>query len=83
MGRIVGEAIIDERGRIVIPSELRVELNLRPEQRLRIEARGRELILRPAVDAEQLISHLKGCVSRSKVKPEELKHIWGVLHSHH
>jgi len=78
----MGEAVIDERGRIVIPSEIRVQLNLRPEQRLKIEARGRELILRPSVNTEEFISQLKGCITKSKLKAEELKHIWGVQHPH-
>lgn len=78
----MGEAVIDDRGRIVIPSEIRAELNLRPEQRLRIEAKGRELILRPSVDADEFIAQLRGCVSGSKLKAEELKDIWGVRHPH-
>lgn len=78
----MGEAVIDDRGRIVIPSDIRVELNLRPARKLRIEARGRELVLRPSVDAEEFITQLKGCIARSKLKAEELKHIWGVLHPH-
>lgn len=78
----MGEAAIDDRGRIVIPSEIRAELNLRPEQRLRIEAKGGELILRPSIDADEFISQLRGCVSGSKLKAEELKDIWGVRHPH-
>lgn len=74
---------IDERGRIVIPSEIRDELKLRPEQKLIIETRNkRELILRPEPDPEEFITEMKGCVSRSKIKPEDLKQIWGVTHSH-
>jgi AbrB family looped-hinge helix DNA binding protein len=83
MGREMGEAVIDERGRIVIPREIREELNLRPEQRLRILVRGGELILKPSVDADEFISQLKGCVPGSKVKVEELKHIWGVRDAYH
>jgi AbrB family looped-hinge helix DNA binding protein len=74
---------IDERGRIVIPSEIRDELKLRPEQKLTIESRdGKELVLRPEPDSEEFIAEMKGCVSRSKVKSEDLKEIWGVKHTH-
>lgn len=83
MGTNMGEAVIDERGRIVIPNEIRVELKLRPEQKLRIATKGKELVLSPEVDAEEFVSQLKGCVHGSKVKPEDLKAIWGVKHPHH
>lgn len=75
---------MDDRGRIVIPSEVREELKLRPEQKLTIETRNkRELILRPEPNAEEFIAEMKGCVARSKIKPGELKQIWGVDHPHH
>lgn len=77
------ETEIDERGRIVIPSDLREELKLRPEQKLKIEARGKEIVLRPVLDSEEFIKEMKGCVSGSKIKPEDLKEIWGVNHVHH
>jgi AbrB family looped-hinge helix DNA binding protein len=83
MGVSMGEAVIDERGRIVIPNEIRAELNLRPEQKLKVMPRGRELVLSPAVGTEEFISQLKGCIHGSKVKPEELKTIWGESHPHH
>ncbi len=79
----MGEVVIDERGRIVIPGKIRAELKLRPDQRLRIERRGRDLILHPAVNPEEFIRELKGCIPKSKVEPEELKSIWGVEHTHH
>jgi AbrB family looped-hinge helix DNA binding protein len=83
MGICMGEAVIDERGRIVIPTEIRTELNLRPEQKLRVSTRGKELVLSPEVGVDEFISQLKGCVRGSKVRPEDLKAIWGVDHPHH
>jgi len=83
MGILMGEAVIDERGRIVIPNEIRAELKLRPEQKLRISTNGKELVLSPEIGVEEFISGLKGCIHGSKVKPEDLKMIWGVDHPHH
>lgn len=77
------ETDLDERGRIVIPQELRERLKLRPAQKLRVEARDNEIVLQALIEPENFINELKGCVSRSKVKSEELKEIWGVRHSHH
>ena len=82
MGIIMGQAVIDERGRIVIPNEIRTELKLRPEQKLRISTKGKELLLSPEIGVDEFISELKGCVRGSKTKPEDLKTIWGVSHSH-
>ena len=83
MGITMGEAVIDERGRIVIPNEIRSELKLRPEQKLRISKKGRDLLLSPEVSADEFISELRGCVHGSKIKPADLKSIWGVGHTHH
>jgi AbrB family looped-hinge helix DNA binding protein len=82
MGIVMGEAVIDERGRIVIPNEIRAELKLRPEQKLRISTNGKELVLSPEIGVEEFVSGLKGCVHGSKVKPGDLKTIWGVDHPH-
>jgi AbrB family looped-hinge helix DNA binding protein len=82
MGIAMGEAVIDERGRIVIPNEIRAELKLRPEQKLRVSTNGRELVLSPEIGVEEFISGLKGCIHGSKVKHEDLKMIWGVDHPH-
>lgn len=79
----MGEAVIDERGRIVIPNEIRAELKLRPEQKLRVSTKGTELLLSPEISADEFISGLKGCVHGSKIRPEDLKAIWGVSHPHH
>ena len=79
----MGEAVIDERGRIVIPNEIRVELNLRPDQRLMISTRGKELLLSPEASVDDFIAGLKGCVHGSKIKAEDLKTIWGVQHPHY
>ncbi len=78
----MGEALVDERGRIVIPRVLRTELRLRPRQKLRVEARGKELVLIPSVSPDEFMEQLKGCVSGSRLRIEELKQIWGVEHPH-
>lgn len=82
MGKEMGEAVIDERGRIVIPNALRSELNLRPDQRLRVSARGDEIVLSPEAGLDDFVAGLKGCVKGSKVSPRELKEMWGVGHPH-
>ena len=83
MGFKMGETLLDERGRIVIPKEAREKLDLKPNQRLLVRVREGEIILKPPADAKKFITELKGCVSGSKVKPSELKEIWGIRHARH
>ena len=78
------EAEIDERGRILIPNDIREELKLRPDQRFKIETHSdRKLVIQPLLDPDEFIAEMKGCVSHSKIKPKDLKEIWGVNHPHH
>jgi len=76
MGDKVGLTSLDDRGRVVIPKELREKLGLRPDQRFLVEVRGEEIVLKPALDVEKFIAELKGCVHGSRIKPHELKEIW-------
>lgn len=73
----MGETKMDERGRIVIPKEIRRALHLRPNQKLAIEAQRGEIIIKPTVDVEEFKAQLKGCISSSSIKPSDLKKIWG------
>lgn len=79
----MGSASLDKRGRVVIPKELRQELGLKPDQNVIIELRGKEIILKPALEVEKFIEELKGCVHGSQIPPTELKEIWGTAHAHH
>lgn len=83
VGIEMGEIVIDDRGRVVIPKGIRERLDLKPNQRLRVWLREREIILKPTVDTEQFIAELKGCVHGSRIKPSELKDIWGAKRAHH
>ncbi|HID91200.1 TPA: AbrB/MazE/SpoVT family DNA-binding domain-containing protein [Candidatus Bathyarchaeota archaeon] len=79
----MGETVIDGRGRVVIPKEIRGKLGLRANQRLLIDIRGDEIVLKPAVSVEEFFAELRGCIRSSRVRPERLKEIWGVGHAHH
>jgi len=79
----MGLSSLDKRGRIVIPKEFRQELGLKPDQTVIIELRGREIILKPALEVEKFIEELRGCVHGSQIEPSELKEIWGTAHAHH
>jgi len=82
VGLKMGVTLLDKRGRVVIPKELREKLDLKPDQSILIEVRGKEVVLKPALRAERFIEELKGCVHGSRIRPSELKEIWGVAHAH-
>ena len=77
MGKHMGNEVeIEERGRILIPKELREEMKLKSGQKLLIERRGKEIIIKPAINSKKFVSELRGCVKKSKIKPMEIKKIW-------
>lgn len=79
----MGLTSLDKRGRVVIPKELKEKLDLKPDQSIFIEVRGNEIVLKPALEAEKFAAELRGCVRGSRIRPNELKEIWGIAHAHH
>lgn len=76
MGIIMGIGVIEERGRVVVPKNIRDEIKLKPGQKVIIERSGNSIIIRPAVEFKKFSSELKGCVKKSKIKPMDIKNIW-------
>jgi len=80
MGIFMGKEIeIEERGRILIPKELREELRLKSGQKLLVERRGKEIVIKLPVNKNKFVTELKGCVKKSKIKPMDIKKIWEKL----
>lgn len=73
---------IDDRGRVTIPREIRRKLDLKKDQNLTVELRNKEIVLKPALQMEEFMSQLRGCVKGSRLNPTELKEIWGITHAH-
>lgn len=77
---MVEEAVVDKKGRIVIPVHLRQELGLREGAKVRLALEeGKILIMRP-VTPEEFIHEMEGCIKEDspipKINPLELKKIW-------
>ena len=79
----MGSTSLDDRGRIIIPKEIREKIGLRPNQRIIIEVRGGEIVLRPSLSLESFVRELRGCIHGSRIRPDRLKEIWGVKHDNH
>jgi len=73
MGKIMTE--LEERGRIVIPKSIRQELKIKPGQKLLIEKRNHDIVLRKARDISDL-AKLRGCIKHSKINELDIKNIW-------
>lgn len=57
------ERRVDEKGRVTLPKELRDALGIEPGSRVRIERRGEEISIRPAVSRTGAIEALEGCIT--------------------
>ncbi len=79
--QVGGKTSIDDRGRVTLPKEIRRKLDLKKDQNLTVELRNKEIVLKPALQMEEFMSQLRGCVKGSRLKPSELKEIWGVTHA--
>lgn len=76
MGIYMGKSIMEDRGRVIIPKELRDELNLKPGQEVIMEKKEGAIVIRPSTDLKKLSAELKGCVKKSKIHPDDIKKIW-------
>lgn len=66
---------VDERGRVLVPKDLREKLGIISGEKLRVDERDGEVVLRPVKSGESL-KGLKGIVKDSDVRPDEVKNIW-------
>lgn len=78
--------IVDDRGRVTLPQDLREAVGLRPGQQVHVERTERGLLLRRASTPEDLVAHLEGCVDTRRAKrradPLRVKEMWGAFHDH-
>ncbi len=78
MGISMGKSVIEERGRVLIPKDIREELKLKPGQHVIVEKGKNCITIRPATDPKQFSSELRGCIKKSKINPRDIKNIWRV-----
>jgi AbrB family looped-hinge helix DNA binding protein len=71
----MGITVIEERGRVLIPKQLREKLHFRNGEKVRVEAQDGTIVIRPLKGLDEL-KQLRGCISRSVMSPLDVKHMW-------
>lgn len=76
----MGESVIDEKGRVVIPHRLRERAGLREGARVRLSVEGGRITIAKPVAPTEFIREMEGCVKGDspvpKIDPLRLKRIW-------
>ena len=72
------EVTVDDRGRILIPKEIRERIGLQPGSGARLEVEDNRLIITPPLSPERFIQEMEGCISEGEpsLEPLKLKEIW-------
>ena len=74
------ETVIDDKGRIVIPKELRDSLGLKNGMKVKLCTEPNRIIIEKAVSPEEFIEKMKGFIKKdAKIPvsdPIDLKNIW-------
>jgi AbrB family looped-hinge helix DNA binding protein len=74
------EALLDSKGRIVIPEKLRKKLGLRKGSRVRMSAGPRSVVLMKSIDPKEFVEKMEGIIKKGSpaeaFDPLKLKEIW-------
>ncbi|MCW4049752.1 MAG: AbrB/MazE/SpoVT family DNA-binding domain-containing protein [Candidatus Bathyarchaeota archaeon] len=75
------ESTVDDRGRILIPKEIRDKLGLQSGRNVQLTIEDDRLIVTPPVSPEKFIEELEGVIvdGEPEMDPLRLKDIWGKL----
>ncbi|MHA2250926.1 MAG: AbrB/MazE/SpoVT family DNA-binding domain-containing protein [Candidatus Kariarchaeaceae archaeon] len=72
----MGTIKVEERGRILIPKEIRDKLGLKPGSELEIILEEGKIKILPKMILSEISTELKGCVKESNIDPLKVKEIW-------
>jgi len=77
---MVEEAVVDKKGRIVIPVHLRQGLRLHGGAKVKLTVEDGKILIMRQVTPEEFIREMEGCVKDDshvpKTNPLELKKMW-------
>jgi AbrB family looped-hinge helix DNA binding protein len=72
------EVVVDDRGRILIPKEMRDRVGLKPGSGARLEEKDGRIIVTPPLSRQGFIREMEGLIAEGKPAddPLKLKNIW-------
>lgn len=72
------EVTVDEKGRILIPKEIREKIGLKTCGKARLKVEKEKLVIMPPTSPEQFIKEMEGCIKEGtpSINPLELKKMW-------
>ena len=80
MGMEMGKSLVDERGRITLPADLRESLSIAPGDEVLVERSGSSILIRHVLSKREIFAKLKGCITEKneaeKVDPMTLKKVF-------
>jgi AbrB family looped-hinge helix DNA binding protein len=74
----IEEVIVDNKGRILIPKEVRDKVGLQAGGKARLKIEKEKIIIMPPISPEDFINEMEGCIKEGtpSINPLELKKIW-------
>jgi AbrB family looped-hinge helix DNA binding protein len=81
VGRVLSaRLIVDQKGRIVLPKQLRIELGIGEGSQVSVQVEKERLVVSKVVEADEFIRDMEGFVKEGSklplVDPLSLKHTW-------
>lgn len=71
---------VDDKGRIIIPEDLRKKLGIRKGTKVKVSLKRKQVIITSIIDPKKFIEKTEGCIKEgTKVEPMDplkLKEIW-------
>lgn len=77
------EAAVDDKGRILIPKDLREKAGLKPGDRARLKVERGRIVIIPPISPQEFIQEMEGCIAKGapSIDPLKLKRIWKTTES--
>ncbi len=81
VGTCMAQAVVDQRGRVLIPEDVREDTGLDEGTVVRVETQGEGIMIKPVCKGKRSWKQLCGVVPKRTGKPEwptpeEIKSIW-------
>ena len=72
------EVVVDDKGRVLIPKEIRDKVGLQAGGRARLKVEEENIVIMPPVSPEEFIKEMEGCIKEGTptADPLSLKKMW-------